>query len=102
MPENNKNNIIQFPITSQTPLFNNSEISKMNFDGAVAFVDNSVHGIKNLNNKVTNLEKLRIIEFLLKDLISGEKYGISEEKKREFCKMVSIAVQDLEKSIDTE
>jgi hypothetical protein len=58
--------------------------------------------MKNLNIKVTNLEKLRIIKSVLKDLIPGKKYGVSEKKKTEFCKMISITVQDLEKSIDTE
>ena len=99
---NYNNNIVEFPIATHKLLFNNIENSKRTFDGAVAFVEKPVQRMKNLNIKVTNLEKLRIIKSVLKDLIPGKKYGISEKKKTEFCKMVFITIQDLEKIIDTE
>ena len=99
---NYNNNIIEFPIATHKLLFNNSENFKWTFDGTVALVEKPVQRMKNINIKVTNLEKFRIIKSILKDLIPGKKYGISEKKKTEFCKMISITVQDLVQNIDTE
>jgi hypothetical protein len=99
---NYNNNIIEFPIPTHERLFDNCVNPKRTIEGAAALVEQPVQKMKNINIKVTNLEKLRIIKSAIKDLIPGKKYGISEKKKTEFCKMISITVQDLEESIDTE
>ncbi len=98
---NYKNNIINFPIATHKLPFDNFGNSKRAFGGAAAMFEKPVQKMNIINIMVTNLEKLRIIKSVLKDLMAGEKYGISEKEKTEFCNIILIMVQDLEKSIGT-